>query len=52
MNGKREKTDVKKPWDISNWGLKKEEVQQAQDEVAQEHSSELTTGTTEHETEK
>ena len=52
MNGKKERTDEKKSWDISNWGLSKEDIQQAQDTISQEHSNGLDTDIPEHETEK
>lgn len=49
MNGKQERTDDKKSWDLSNWGIKKEEIQQTQDEILQKHN-ELSTDTIQNET--
>lgn len=49
MNGEGEKTDDRKPWDLSNWGLNKEEIQQTQDNIAQAHN-ELGTDTIENDT--
>lgn len=37
MNGKQERTDDRKSWDLSNWGLNKEDIQHTQDEVSKQH---------------
>lgn len=38
MNGENEKIDDKKSWDLSNWGLNKEDVQQAQNLTLQKQN--------------
>lgn len=42
MNGKQERIDDKKPWDLSNWGLNKEDIQQTQNAISQ-NQNELST---------
>ena len=37
MNGKQERIDDRKSWDLSNWGLNKEDIQQTQDRVSKQH---------------
>ncbi len=49
MNGKKEETDEKKPWDVSNWGLNKEDIWQSQDMISQKHNA-LSTDKMENET--
>ena len=51
MNGKQERTDDKKSWDVSNWGLNKEDMQQTQEDIAKIHN-ELGRDTIENETQK
>ena len=49
MSGEKERIDDKKSWDLSNWGLNKEDIQQAQNVTSQKHN-ELSTDTIENET--
>lgn len=49
MNGKQERTDGRKSWDLSNWGLNKEDIQQTQGGISQKHN-ELGTDTIQNET--
>lgn len=49
MNGQGERIDDKKSWDLSNWGLNKEDIQQTQNEISQEHNA-LSRDTIENET--
>ena len=51
MNGQGEKIDDKKSWDLSNWGVNKEDMQQTQNKISQKHN-ELSTDTIENETQK
>ena len=38
MNGQGERKDDKKSWDLSNWGVNKEDMQQTQNEISQKHN--------------
>ena len=38
VNGNEEKIDGTKSWDVSNWGLNKEEIQQTQNEISQKNN--------------
>ena len=49
MNGKKEIVEHTKSWDLSNWGLNKENIQQTQDVISQKHN-ELSTDTIQNET--
>jgi len=49
MNGKQERTDDRKSWELSNWGLNKEDIQQTQNVISQKHNV-LSTDTIENET--
>ena len=49
MNGEKERIDDKKSWDLSNWGLNKEDMQQTQNDISQEHNV-LSRDTIENET--
>lgn len=49
MNGKQERTDDRKSWDLSNWGLNKEDIQQTQDMISKQHIA-LSTDTIENQT--
>lgn len=49
MNGKQERIDDRKSWDLSNWGLNKEYIQQTQNVISQKHNA-LSTDTIENET--
>lgn len=49
MNGKQERIDDRKSWDLSNWGLNKEDIQQTQNVISQKHNA-LSTDTIENQT--
>lgn len=51
MNGEGKKIDDKKSWDLSNWGVNKEDMQQTQNEISQKHNA-LSTDTIENNTQK
>lgn len=49
MNGEKERIDDRKSWDVSNWGVTKEDIQQTQNEISQKHNA-LSIDTIENET--
>lgn len=49
MNGKKERLEETKSWDLSNWGLNKEDIQQTQDMISKQHIA-LSTDTIENQT--
>lgn len=51
MNGKKGKVEEAKPWDLPNWGLNKENIQQSQEAISKQHAT-LSNDTIENQTQK